>query len=167
MTEHGVHHPTVGDLFWPALNFVLFVGLLVHFLRGPIREFFRDRTARLREALAAGTRARTEAEALRAALARDVADLPALRERLEADVHATAERERQNLLDLGRQAAIRIREDARLLADQEVASARQALRAEVIDEALRQATVLIRNSLAPDDQSRFVHDFVAGVEASS
>jgi F-type H+-transporting ATPase subunit b len=167
--HHGAAHgPTVGQLFWPALNFVLFVVLLVRFLRGPIVVYFRERGARLRDALAAGARAREAAETLRAQLARDMENLPALRERLRADLRAAAERERDNLVAQGRTAAARIRRDAELLAEQEFAAARDAVRAEVIEEAIRQATVLVQEGIRPQDQERFVRDFVtnAGMAAA-
>src|SRR5438874_13038986 len=165
MTQHAVHHATVGDLLWPTLNFVIFVAVLVHFLRAPAVEYFRARTARLREALQTGARARAEAQALRAALARDVENLPALRAQLRADLRATAERECEALLALGRAAAERIRTDARLLAEHEFAAARAALRAEVIEEAVRQATALIRQAIRPEDQERLVREFVVGAPA--
>src|SRR5207247_2536876 len=92
MTEHAAQHATVGDLLWPVLNFAIFVAVLVRFLRPPAVEYFRARAARLREALQAGTRARAEAEALRATLARDVEHLPALRSQLRADLRAPAGR---------------------------------------------------------------------------
>src|SRR5206468_10610692 len=100
MTEHGAHHPapTPADLLWPALNFILFVGLLVYFLRAPIIEYFRARVARLREALQAGARALAEAAALRAELTRDIESLPATCARLRADMHALAETERDHLI---------------------------------------------------------------------
>ncbi len=165
MTEHAAHHATVGDLLWPALNFAIFVAVLVRFLRPAAVEYFRARAARLREALQAGARAGAEAEALRATLARDVENLPALRAQLRADLRATAEREREALLALGRTAAERMRSDARLLAEHEFAAARAALRAEVIEEAVRQATALIRQAIRPEDQERFVREFVAGAGA--
>ncbi len=151
---------TIWDLHWPVLNFVIFVGILVHYLRGPIREYFRERTARLREALAAGSRARSEAEALRATLARELEALPALRTRLRADLRATAERERETILATARQAAERIRNDAKLVADHELEAARDALRAEVIDEAVRQATAMVREALRAEDHQRLVREFV-------
>ena len=168
MTEHGaghgaVHHPGIGELLWPVLNFILFVALLVRFLRGPLGEFFRERTTRVRAALEAGSRARQEAEAVRAALARDVAELPALRERLRADLRAAAERERQTILESGRLAAEHIRSDARLLAEHEVTAARDALRVEVIDEAVRLATALLRTTIRRDDHDRFVREFVSTI----
>ena len=166
--EHGAHTaPGLGDLLWPTLNFIIFVAVLVRFLRGPIVEYFRERTTRLRNALEAGSRARAEAATLRATIARDMEQLPALRQRLRDDMRASAELEAENLLAGGRRAADRIRADARLLAEQEVGAARHALRAETIEEAIRQATVLIRRGLQPEDQHRFVRDFVAGAGAGS
>src|SRR5437762_8751220 len=90
MTEHAAHHATVGDLLWPALNFVIFVALLVRFLRAPAVEYFRARAARLREALQAGARARAEAQGLRATLARGAANPPTLRAPPRADLPAPA-----------------------------------------------------------------------------
>jgi F-type H+-transporting ATPase subunit b len=170
MTEHGTGQPTPWDLIWPTpvvANFLIFVFLLVYYLRGPAREYFRARTARLREALAAGARARSEAESLRAELARAVREMPALRERLRADVRTTAEEQRRAILELGARAAERIRSDARVLAEQEVVAAREALRAEVVEEAVRQATVLIRAAMRPEDQERLVGEFVTGAGASA
>ena len=65
MSESGTGlPPTAGDLVWPALNFVLFVALLVRFLREPIREYFRARGERLGRALEAGAQARAAPAAL-------------------------------------------------------------------------------------------------------
>jgi len=153
-------------MLWAAVNFVLFVALLIRFLRAPVRDYFRTRGERLTEALAAGARAREKAKALRAAIARDLADLPALRERLRADLLAAAERERSRLIERGREAADRIRADARVLAEQEFVAARRALRNEVIDDAVRQATALLRQALTPGDQERLVRDFIQSARAA-
>jgi F-type H+-transporting ATPase subunit b len=169
MTEHVAHHPTPWDLFWPlpvVPNFLIFAALMVYFLRGPLREFFRTRAERLRDALEAGARARREAESLRSELARDVADLPAAQERLRADLRAAAEQQRRAVVEAGQRAAQRIRADARLLAEQELAAARQALRAEVIDEAIRQAVAIVRTAVRPEDQERFVTEFVGAAGVS-
>jgi F0F1-type ATP synthase membrane subunit b/b' len=165
MTEHGAH-PGIGSLLLPAINFLLFAGLIARLLPGPVREFFRQRTARLRDALAAGRRALAEAEETRAALERDVRELPGTIAQLKADIQAAADRERTNLLDVARRAADRIRTDARLLAEHEVAAARHALRTEVADEAIRQATTLIRGGIRGDDQERLVREFVQSAGAS-
>ena len=165
--EHGIHEPSIADLFFPAINFAIFAFVLVWFLAGPIREYFRERTERLRDGLAAGTRAKREAEELRAQLARDLDALPGMRERLRSDLLATAEEQRANLVAQGREAAERIRADARLVAEQEAESARRAVRREIVEEAIRQATALVHDELKPDDQARFVRDFVESARHAS
>jgi F0F1-type ATP synthase membrane subunit b/b' len=79
---------------------------------------------------------------------------------LKADIRAAAERERANLLAVAVRAAERIRGDARLLAEHEIVAARNALRSEVVEEAVRQATVLVRDAMRTEDQERLVRDFV-------
>ena len=163
---HHAAAPAIGDLLFPVLNFLIFLWVIRRFLVGPVVEFFRMRAKRLRAAIAAGNEARAEAERLRAEIARDRAELPATRERLRADLRAAAERERDQLLATGREAAERIRNDARLVAQQEFQAAREALRQELVDDAVRQATATVRGALTAGDQERFVHEFIAGAGAS-
>lgn len=167
--EHHVaeHAPSIVDLLWPTVNFTLFAWLIVRALAGPLREFFRERTERLREELAVGARAKAEAEALRAQLAKDLADLPALRARLQGDLRATAESRRDQLLAQAKQAAERIRADARLLAEQEITNARRTLRDETVAAALAEATTLVRGAIQPQDHERFVREFVGSAGAAS
>jgi F-type H+-transporting ATPase subunit b len=168
--DHAPHHaPHISELVLPALNFALFAALLVWKLRGPIVEYFRDRTERIRDALAAGTRARAEAAALEAEIARDLAALPALSERIRSDLRSAAEGERDQLVAQGHRTAERLRADAKLLADQEALAAMREVRREVAEEAVREATALVRGALGPDDQQRFVREFVqsAGTAAGA
>lgn len=168
MTEHGAHHaPHIRELLLPAINFALFAALIVWKLRGPIVEYFRERTERIRAALAAGTRARAEAAALEAEIERDLAALPALTDRIRADLRAAAQAERDHLIEQGRRTAERLRSDASLLADQEARAAMREVRREVADEAVREATALVRGALGPDDQARFVREFVQSAGASA
>src|SRR3989442_13027490 len=105
MTEHAAQHATVGDLFWPVLNFAIFVAVLVRFVRPPAVEYFRARAVRLREALQAGARGPAEAEARRAPPAREVESLPALRPPPRAGLGAPPQRECEARPALGRTGA--------------------------------------------------------------
>lgn len=168
MTEHGpAHEPGVGDLLFPAINFLLFTALAWRLLHGPLREFFRSRTERIRDALTAGARARTEAAALRAEIARELEALPAARERLKADMRAAATREREAMLEHARRLSARLREDARLVAEQEAAMAARAVRMEVAAEAVRRAGEIVRGALTPADHERFVNEFVERAGAAA
>jgi F-type H+-transporting ATPase subunit b len=170
MAEHGEHavvehdahqhQPSVGELFYPAINFLIFAAAIVYFLRGPIREYFRARTTEIRHSLAAGAKAREEAAALRAQIDRELADLPVLRQQMQNDLRATAERERDKLVESAAVAADRIRKDAKLAADHEFEEARRRIRAEVVNGAIGEATAIVRQAVGAEDQARFVRDFV-------
>jgi F-type H+-transporting ATPase subunit b len=160
MTGHEVHHASPAELIQPAVNFVLFSGLMVYVLSGPLRTYFRERTAKIRSALEAGRRAKQDAEALRAQLERDTADLPRVRAELVAELRETAERQRDLLLRQARDTGERLRNDARVAAVQESAAAHSVLREDLAARAVREASRLVRDAITPDDQSRFVRDFV-------
>lgn len=162
MTEHGAahHHPTFLDLFEPAVNFVLFTALLVYLLRGPLREYFRDRAARIREGLEAGGKAREEAQELRVQIEKDMAELPRRRESLKAELLETAELQKVRLLETARQTAARLRSDAETLAVQEEAAARRALREDLARRAVDEATRLVAQAIEAKDQKRFIREFV-------
>ena len=91
-------------------------------------------------------------------------------DRVNEDEHyllATAERERDQMLTQARQTADRIRSDTRLLAAQEAATARRTLRDEVIAAAVREGTALVRQTAQPQDQERFVREFIGSAGATS
>jgi F-type H+-transporting ATPase subunit b len=160
MTGHEVHHPGVIDLIRPAVNFSLFAALFVWGFGGPIRDYFRERTAKIREALEAGAKAKREAETLRAELERDTADLPATRAKMVAEFRETAELERQLLFRKSRQAADRIRSEAKIAAEQEASAARAELSELVVRKVVDEANRLVRGAITADDQRRFVEEFV-------
>ena len=160
MTGHELHEPMITDLIRPAVNFTLFAVGLVYAIRGPIRTFFGERTSRIRAALEAGARAKREAEALKAQLERDTADLPNVRARLVAEMRETAERERALLMEKARATAERIRLDAKIAAEQEAEGARAALRKATVEQALGEAIRLVRETISPQDQARAVDEFV-------
>lgn len=165
MTGHELHEPVITDLIRPAVNFILFAVLLVYAIRGPIRTFLSERTARIRGALEAGARAKREAEALEAQLERDTADLPNVQARLVAEMRDTAERARAVLLEKARATAERIRRDATVAAEQEAEGARAALRSATVEQASAEAVRLVRDTITPQDQSRAVEEFVQAAGA--
>jgi F-type H+-transporting ATPase subunit b len=134
-------------------------------VRGPIKTFLGDRTARTRAALEAGAKAKREAEELRAQLERDTADLPNVRARLVAELRETAERERALMMEKARQTAERIRSDAKLSAEQEADAARAELRRATVERALAEAIRLVREAITPQDQARAVDEFVNSARA--
>lgn len=165
--SHEAHHqPSPADLFWPALNFAIFAVLAIKYLVGPIKEFFRARTQRIREALAAGAQAKQEAAALQAQITKDLADLPKRRAQMAAELRGMAEQQRTRILAQATAAAARIREEAQLQAEQEIVSARASLRRDIVDRAINEATKLVTQVVTPDDRDRIVREFSESTRAA-
>jgi F0F1-type ATP synthase membrane subunit b/b' len=83
-----------------------------------------------------------------------------------AELRDTAERQRELLLRQAREAADRLRADARAASEQEAAAARSALRGLVVDRVVEEASRLVREGITADDQRRFVEEFAQSAGAS-
>jgi F0F1-type ATP synthase membrane subunit b/b' len=73
------------------------------------------------------------------------------------------EREKHKLLSETQTLAVKIKEDARFLADQEVKLARQKVREEMAARAEAAARELVRRNLSTADQGRLVEDFIQSI----
>ena len=160
MTGHEIHHPSIIELIKPAINFSLFAAVLVYAFRGSLSTFLSERTARIRLALEAGKKAKHDAEALKAQLEQDTADLPGIRARMVGEMRETAERERALLLERATRVAERIRLEAQLTGEQEAEAARSTLRNATVEQAIAEAMRIVREAVTPDDQRRAAEEFV-------
>jgi F-type H+-transporting ATPase subunit b len=146
------------DLVWPAINLALLLGVLVYFARKPIRAFFGDRSARIRDDLDAASRALAAAEARHAEWQRKVADLDSELAAIRRTASERADAERRHIVADAQRSAERIRDDARVAIDQELRRARANLRDEAADLALLSARV------TDGDRSRLVDEFIETIE---
>lgn len=161
----GGEGPDVMTLVWQGVNLIILIGVLVYFAREPIVNFFRSRHSQVKTDLDSAAGVLSEAEAR-------LAEWQARADRLEAEIaeikrvareRASAESER--ILADAETAAERIRNDAGAALDQEVARAREELRAEAATLATKLAADLLEAQVNDDDQQRLVDEFVARVES--
>jgi len=80
---------------------------------------------------------------------------------------AIARLEAGKILEQARRAAERIRNDAQLVAGQEVAQARTQLQREIGDLIAQRAASLVQREITPDDQRRLIREFVGEMRESS
>jgi F-type H+-transporting ATPase subunit b len=156
----------LGDLFWPALNLVILIAVLVYFGRQPIRDFFADRQHRIRDDLDAAAKALAEAEARHTEWQRKLTRLDAEMARIRGQARERAETERKHILAEASASAERIRRDARSAVDQELRRAREELRREATELALELAAETLRARVSDADRSRLVDDFIETIERS-
>jgi F-type H+-transporting ATPase subunit b len=152
------------SVFWHAVNLALLIGVALYFGRKPIRQFFADRRAHIRESLESSSRLLEEAEARLAEWQGRLARLDSELETIRATSTKLAAAERERLLADARASAERIRRDAHAAVEQELRRARSALREEASDLAMDLAERLLQSHLNQADRERLVDEFVERVE---
>ena len=149
--------------FSRVLNFLIVLFALYFILRKPIRKAMEGRREGIVKAMKEAEEARAEAGRLREEYEKRTADLD--KELAEMRVQAEADREalKTRLLKEGAESAERILEHARFTIEQETKKAEQLIRARAAQLALDLAEKAIARELGPEDQRRFIKDYIAKV----
>ncbi len=164
----GEAHPrSVQMLVLAFVNFAIYFFLLRRFAWPLVVQYLKDRRAGVVAALEAASRARAEAQAIKQEFEAKLRGIEADAARARAEIVALAETEAKHLLEQARRSADRIRSDARLVADQEVARARRLLQEESAALVAEIAGQVVARNLTSEDQSRFVADFLIDARATA
>ena len=161
---HGEHVPSISDLVFPVINFLLFVFILYRYVIPTVRDALRQRREKITLALEEAKRAKEEAERLRKDYELKLAGLAAEQEKIQEQALEAAERERRRIVEEARQMAERVKSEVQQIAQREVEEARRTLRQEAANQAVRIATELIQSRLTQTDHRRFVQDLVIEVQ---
>lgn len=162
----GEPHANVFDPwmeFSRVLNFLVVLFGLYFLLRKPIRGVMAKRREGIERTLREAEEARAEAKRLREDYGRRTAELERELEEIRAQTRAGQDALRARLLQEGSEAADRVMEHARLAIEQETRKAEQRLRSRAALLALDLAEKALERELGPEDQRRFVRDYITKV----
>jgi F-type H+-transporting ATPase subunit b len=159
--EH--HAPPITDVIYPALNFLIYAFIIVKYALPAVRSFLRSRREEVITTM-------SQASAKMAAAQASVDEYKAKLATVDRDVqtlHATlrdeGERDKAKLVADANAMAVKIKEDARILADQELKMARQKVREELAIQAEATARALLQRNLSVDDQNRLADEFIQSI----
>jgi F-type H+-transporting ATPase subunit b len=159
--EH--HAPSLNDIWFPLINFLIFAFIIKRYAVPPVREYLRSR----REDVVATLDTAAESKRRASALVQDyrwrLAHLDERVQSLQSALRAEGEREGAKLLQDAETLARKIKADARFLAEQEIKMARQQLREEIAEQATAKAREIIQRNIFPSDQGRLVDDFIRDI----
>lgn len=157
------HAPPVG---WFLFDFVLFVGLIVYYTRGPIRAAFKARHERIKKAI-------TDAESLHKAAAGRYEEYRNKLANVEAEAALHVERgradgrlEQDQILAAAREYAERLKKDAEGVIASEVEKARARLQHQAIEDLLLRTETMLKAELTAKDRDRLFDEAIATIERS-
>lgn len=152
------------EMAWQALNLAILLGVLIHFGRKPIKNFFATRREGIQTELDQAAALLAQAEQRNAELQRRLVDLNTEVEGIKKVAGQRAQDEADRILADARAAADRIRKDAKAAIDQELRRARVELREEAADLALEIAAQKLQEEVGDGDRERLVDEFILRVE---
>lgn len=152
------------DWVWKLLNFGILVFVLVKFLHKPLREHLRQRRDLIEKSIG---EAREAKELARKALA-EVEERLRLKDReveeIISSAKASGEREKVRLIEEGERMKTKILEQAKMNIDYEVKRARDAIKAEAVEAAMRMAEEKIKARMTEEEQEKLLQESLALLE---
>ncbi len=149
--------------FSRVLNFLIVLFGLYFILRKPIRKAMDARREGIIKAMEEAKEARAEAARLREEYEKRTADLDEELAKMRVQAEADREALKARLLKESAESAERILEHARFTIEQETKKAEQLIRARAAELALDLAEKALERELGPEDQRRFIKDYIAKV----
>ena len=143
-----------------AINFILFVGVLVYFAGPALRKFFADRAVTIRTALSRAKSALAEAEDLANKAAARMAALSAELKKLADELEQETAFQVGKVADLAKSTAERIHRDTEMSSSALSEAAKRRVRAQLAESAATLARELIGRNFQPADQGRLIDGFM-------
>jgi F-type H+-transporting ATPase subunit b len=164
----GHHEPSWSLTLLGFVNFAIFLFIMKKFAWPLVVDYLLSRRLETLQALEAAAQAKREAEEMKAEFERKMASLESETAKARDQLLAIARNEAAKVVAHAEATAERLKKDAGLLANQEVARARRLLQEECAQLIAKIAGELVSKELTDDDQKRFVDEFVKeSAEAAS
>jgi F-type H+-transporting ATPase subunit b len=156
--------PMAPGLIFAFANFAIFGFVLLKYARPVVKKYTQQRHQTIRDALEEGARLRAEARTKLDEYSERIRGVEGEVDKLIADIRATAEAERKQILAQAeaQAAALRTEAEQRIAAD--MAAARLELQREIMLAAIAIAEQVMREKVGKDDQKRQFDAFLADLD---
>ena len=159
----GHHTPSITDVIFPALNFLIYAFIIVKYALPAVRSFLKSRREEVITTMSQASAKKAAAQALVDEYKTKLASVDRDVQTLQAALRDEGERDKAKLISDANAMAAKIKADAAVLADQEVKMARQQIREEMAQQAETTARALLQRNLSVDDQNRLADEFIQSI----
>ncbi len=155
---------TLKDWIWRIVNFAILVFILVKFAGKPLKDFLRQRKELIEKSL----REAQEAKELAAKALSEIEERLKLKDKEIEDIILSAktsgEREKERLIEEGNKLSQKIIEQARTNIDYEIKKAKEVIKKEAVDAAIKLAEEKIKTRLTKEDQEKLLKESIKLLE---
>ncbi len=152
--------PLLKDFLWRILNLVVLLWILNKFAGKPVKEYFAGRRETIRKGVEEAQEAKAAADCLYREYQDKLAGLDDELKEIEARARREAERECERMRQETEELVAKLQQQARRMAEQEIASAKRQLRREAAKIALETAETLVKDNIKESDRRRMVENYL-------
>jgi F-type H+-transporting ATPase subunit b len=160
---HGDSAGKVKDLIWRTMNFVVLAGGLIFLLRKPLAQALEARRQGIRDQLDDLEKQKADAEKQLSEYKAKLARLDKEIEKIVAEYVKDGEAVKAKIIEEAKVAAEKLQALAKKNIEHEFQKARQALKAEMAEQAVSMAEALIKKHIKDEDQERIVDEYLTKV----
>ncbi len=147
-----------------AVNLIILLGVLVYFLKTPVKNFLVERRGSISREIDAAQKTIGEAKTKYDEYAKKLEAIESEIKALKETLGKQGESERAELLRQAEAASEAIRKEARETIALQTERARREIQTEVVNLALGSAEALIKENLGDSDKEKFVQGFTKNIE---
>lgn len=155
---------TLKDWIWRIVNFAILAFILVKFAGKPLKDFLRQRKELIEKSL----KEAQEAKELAAKALSEIEERLKLKDKEIEDIILSAktsgEREKERLIEEGNKLSQKIIEQAKTNIDYEIKKAKEIIREEAVDAAIKLAEEKIKTRLTKEDQKKLLKESIKLLE---
>jgi F-type H+-transporting ATPase subunit b len=156
----------VWDLFWRVANFAILAGVLFYYTRKPIANAIRNSIDSVKKLMREAQMSREESQARMKEAEEKLAGVDKEINDLLAAARKEGEVERERILAEAAGALEKLKRETSVAVEQELKKAKDILQRETADAAVALAQKIISENLTPEDQSKFVTEYLEKLEAN-
>ncbi|MEA3334159.1 MAG: ATP synthase F0 subunit B [Pseudomonadota bacterium] len=155
--------PLLKDFLWRVLNLAVLLWVIIKFAGKPVREFFAGRRETLLKGVQEAQEAKAAAEKIFGEYQAKLAGLDSELQEMEKRSQLEAEREKERMRQETETLVAKLQQQARQMADQEVATAQRTLRNEAARLAVEVAERLVKENVSDADRQQMVENYLEKV----
>ncbi len=166
--SEGAHHGAEGipykTIITQAINLLIFIGLMVYFLRKELAKHFAERKSAFHELVNRAEKARSEAEATRKEISDRLVRMENSAQGSMKQAEVESEEMRKKMITEAKALSDRIQAEAQKSAQVEIDRARAELRTEILRMSTEQAEKTLREKVGDTEKKRLQNEFVEKIQ---
>lgn len=161
------HHASIATLAYPFLNLVFLLGVLVYFLRRPLKDFVTERHTTLKSQLDEVQAKLTEAQRQYTEYSQRLSSMDVEVANIVQGIRTEAETARVRILTDAKRSADQIVIDAKRTGEAMVAEFKTQIRIDLANQVIARAETLLKSRMTGDVREQLKKDFSKQVEKVS